>query len=282
MRVSVVTDSVADLPREIAQAHGVSIVPLTVIFGEEAFLDGVDLDSRGFFTKLRGSAVMPSTSQPSPADFIQVYEDLLKTHDHIVSAHASCKLSGTYQSACIARDALGSSAIDVIDTSQVTMCEGLAVLEAARAAQCGAGPREVCEVVSRVAGSVRLLFTVDTLEFLERNGRIGKAASLVGTLLAIKPIIHLEDGEVAPADKVLGSRRVLPRVIELMDKAIGGSQAICASVVHADAREKADEWKSEIEKRFECRELILAEVGPVVGTHAGPGSVGVVWRPCTA
>ncbi len=282
MRVSVVTDSMADLPRQIAHEHGISIVPLTVIFGEETFLDGVDLDSRGFFAKLRGSAVMPSTSQPSPADFIRVYDELLKTYEHVVSVHASSKLSGTYQSACIARDTLGSGAISVIDTSQVTMCEGFAVLEAARAAQGGAGPEEVRGVASRVADSVQLLFTVDTLEFLERNGRIGKAASLLGTLLSIRPIIHLEDGEVAPADKVLGSRRVLPRVIELMDKSIGGAQAIRAAVVHADAQEKADEWKGEIEKRFKCREIIFAEVGPVVGTHAGPGAVGVVWHPCTA
>ncbi len=280
MRVAVVTDSMADLPREMAEEHGVSIVPLTVIFGEETFLDGVDMNSHAFFTRLKTSSVMPSTSQPSPADFIQVYDNLLKTHDHIVSVHASHKLSGTYQSACIARDTLESRAIDVVDSKQVTMCEGLAVLDAARAAQRGASREEVCEAVSRVAGSVQLLFTVDTLEFLERNGRIGKAASLLGTLLSIKPIIHLEDGEVAPVDKVLGARRLLPRAIELMDKAIGGSRAICAAVLHADAQEKAEEWKGEIEKKFKCEELIVAEVGPVVGTHAGPGAVGVAWHPC--
>lgn len=279
MRVAVVTDSMADLPKETADEHGVSIVPLTVIFGEETFLDGVDMNSHDFFARLKTSSVMPSTSQPSPADFIQVYDDLLGKYDHIVSVHASHKLSGTYQSACIARDTMESRAIDVIDSKQVTMCEGFAVLEAARTAQRGASRQEVCEAVLRVTGSVQLLFTVDTLEFLERNGRIGKAASLLGTLLSIKPIIHLEDGEVAPADRVLGARRLLPRVMELMTEAIG-SRAICAAVLHTDAHEKAEEWKREIDKGFECRELIVKEVGPVVGTHAGPGAVGVAWYPC--
>jgi len=193
--------------------------------------------------------------------------------------HASHKLSGTYQSACIARDTLESRSIDVIDSRQVTMCEGFAVLEAARAAQRGASREEVCEAALRVAGCVRLLFTVDTLEFLERNGRIGKAASLLGTLLSIKPIIHLEDGEVAPRDKVLGARRLLPRVVELMNEAIG-SRAIRAAVLHTDAHEKAEEWRCEIEKAFKCSELIVNEVGPVVGTHAGPGAVGVAWHLC--
>ena len=279
MRVAVVTDSMADLPREMADEHGVSVVPLTVIFGEEAFLDGVEMNAHDFFARLKTSSVMPSTSQPSPADFIQVYDDLLGKYDHIVSVHASHKLSGTYQSACIARDTLESRSIDVIDSKQVTMCEGFAVLEAARAAQRGASPEEVCQAALRVAGSVQLLFTVDTLEFLERNGRIGKAASLLGTLLSVKPIIHLDDGEVAPRDRVLGARRLLPRVMELMNEAVG-SGAICAAVLHTDAHEKAEEWRREIEKEFKCRELIVNEVGPVVGTHAGPGAVGVAWHLC--
>ncbi len=279
MRIAVVTDSMADLPREMADELGVSIVPLTVIFGEEAFLDGVEMNAHDFFARLKTSSVMPSTSQPSPADFIQVYDDLLGKYDHIVSVHASHRLSGTYQSACIARDTLESRSIDVIDSKQVTMCEGFAVLEAARAAQRGASREEVCEAALRVAGCVRLLFTVDTLEFLERNGRIGKAASLLGTLLSIKPIIHLEDGEVAPRDKVLGARRLLPRVVELMNEAIG-SRAIRAAVLHTDAHEKAEEWRCEIEKAFKCSELIVNEVGPVVGTHAGPGAVGVAWHLC--
>ena len=279
MRIAVVTDSMADLPGETAREHGVSIVPLTVIFGEETFLDGIDMNSHDFFARLKTSSVMPSTSQPSPADFIQVYDNLLKTHDHIVSVHASHKLSGTYQSACIARDTLESDAIDVIDSKQVTMCEGFAVLEAARAAQSGGSREEVCQAALRVAGCVELLFTVDTLEFLARNGRIGKAASLLGTLLSVKPIIHLEDGEVAPRDKVLGARRLLPRAMELMNEAIG-SRAIRAAVLHTDAHEKAEEWKREIEGRFTCKVLIVNEVGPVVGTHAGPGAVGVAWYPC--
>ena len=168
---------------------------------------------------------------------------------------------------------------DLHDEVNQSLTGVLLRLEAARAAQRGASREEVCEAALRVAGCVRLLFTVDTLEFLERNGRIGKAASLLGTLLSIKPIIHLEDGEVAPRDKVLGARRLLPRVVELMNEAIG-SRAIRAAVLHTDAHEKAEEWRCEVEKAFKCSELIVNEVGPVVGTHAGPGAVGVAWHLC--
>lgn len=278
MKIAIVTDSVADLPSALCAELGIAVVPLSVIFGDEVLKDGVDITSSQFFARLKSSSVMPSTSQPSPADFMEVYKGLELTHDHVFSIHVSSHLSGTYQSACIARDTMQATSIEVIDTGQATMCEGLIVLAAARAAARGAGVEEIRQRIKAVAGSVRMLFGVSTLEFLARNGRIGRAASLVGALLSVKPILHVEDGIVAPYDKVLGERKILGRTIQIMHREVG-QEPITAAIVHADSEDKAQEWKREITSNFNCSELTLCEVGPVVGTHAGPGAVGVTWHP---
>jgi DegV family protein with EDD domain len=204
---------------------------------------------------------------------------LLEEYDYIFSVHASSKLSGTFQSACIARDTLEKESIEVIDTCQVTMCQGFVALAAARAALGGAGPDEARNTINEAMDSARLLFTVDTLEFLAKHGRIGKAASMLGTMMSVKPIARIIDGEVTPVAKTYGRRSVLSRVLNLMNQEIGPGQAIHASIVHADSAGRAAEWSERIESEFNCREMIITECGPVVGTHAGPGAIGVAWLP---
>ncbi|MEA4882380.1 MAG: DegV family protein [Clostridia bacterium] len=278
--MAVVTDSVADLPASLYRENGITVVPLSVIFGDEIFHDQIDITSEQFFSRLRTAKTMPSTSQPSPAEFIEVYDRLIREYDYVFSVHASAKLSGTFQSATIARDTLESGKIEVIDTANASAAEGFAALAGARAVKAGLDPARVREAIHSSIASTRILFTVDTLEFLQRNGRIGKASSLLGTLLAIKPIISVADGVVTPVEKVRGSGRVLPRVLELMEESMGGApQPIRVAVLHADAEERAAQWSEGIRLRFECAELFTAQIGPVVGTHAGPGTLGVVWRP---
>lgn len=280
MRIAIVTDSMADLPADLAEENRIHVVPLYVIFGEESFLDGVNITSREFFRRLKTSSTVPSTSQPSPASFISFYDRLLEEYDHIFSIHASSKLSGTFQSACIARDTLEKESVEVIDTYQVTMCQGFVALAAARAVLEGAGPQRARDVIHEAMDSARLLFTVDTLEYLARHGRIGKAASMLGTMMSVKPIARIIDGEVTPVAKAYGRRVVLSRVLSLMNKEIGPGQAIHASIVHADSADRAVEWSETIKSEFNCREMIITECGPVVGTHAGPGAIGVAWLPC--
>lgn len=256
------------------------MVPLHVIFGEKSFLDGVDLSSRESFARLKVSDAAPSTSQPSPASFISLYDRLLREYDYIFSIHASSKLSGTFQSACIARDTLERGSIEVIDTHQATMCQGFVALAAARAVTAGAGPDGARDAIYQGINSARLLFTVDTLEHLARHGRIGKAASMLGTMMSVKPIVSIIDGEVTPVAKAYGRRSILPRVIEFMGEKIGPAQPIHAAIIDADSADRADEWRVKIESLFSCREIIMTECGPVVGTHAGPGAIGVAWLPC--
>jgi DegV family protein with EDD domain len=277
LKIAIVTDSVADVPESLRKELGITVVPLSIIFGDETFIDGVDLDIYSFYTKLKASKVMPSTSQPSPADFMKVYTGLLDENDYVFSIHASSALSGTYQSAVLAKETLAADNVEVIDSRQATMCEGFVAVEAARAAARGAGTDAVRRRIEQTMASVRLLFVVDTLEYLAKNGRIGRAASLVGALLSVKPILSIEDGVVAPFEKVIGARKAFHRVIQSMKEQVG-SERVSAAVLHCNAPYKAEEWKREVEANFDCAELIVADVGAVVGAHVGPGAAGIVWH----
>ncbi len=278
LKIAIVTDSVGDVPGAVARELNITVVPLSVIFGEESFLDGVDIDSASFYEKLKTSSVMPSTSQPTPAAFMDVYRELLNTYDYIFSIHASSELSGTYQSAVLARDEVAPEKIEVVDSRAATACQALIVIEAARRA---AGPDAdivaVRQRIQEVMASTRLLFVVGTLEYLHKNGRIGKAASVLGTLLSIKPLLTIEDGVVAPYEKVLGSRKALKRVMQLVEEEVGQAP-ISVMVAHCAAPDKASEFVEAVKANLNCVEIRVIEVGPVVGAHAGPGAAGIGWH----
>ena len=278
MSIAVVTDSAADLPSSIRKIHEVNVVPIRVLFGEDQFRDHLDLTPDEFYRKLRTSKVLPTTSQPSPADFIQLYRELLGQYERIISLHISSKLSGTYQSACLARDAVAPDRIDVIDTKSGSMGQGLITIEAACAAASGLGYEGVLGAVKNAMEATRLVFTVDSLDHLKRSGRIGKAASLLGTLLSIKPILTLGDGELTPMAKVRGSKRILPCVIECMKENVQGT-AIRVAVFHTNAHERACQWLDKIKSTFACKEAYLVQCGAVIGVHVGPSGVGVAWIP---
>ncbi|HQD80382.1 MAG TPA: DegV family protein [Bacillota bacterium] len=278
MKIAVVTDSASDLPNEVREAGQIHVVPIRVLFGEDQFRDQVDITPEQFFDKLNTSGVLPSTSQPSPADFINLYEILLKKHDAVISLHISEKLSGTYQSACIARDAVSPNRIEVIDTRAASMAQGFIAMEALQAAAAGSSREHVLHAVQKAMDTTRLAFTVDSLEHLMRNGRIGKAASMFGSLLSVKPIIALEDGELTPMAKVRGSKRVLECVMECIRKDVGNG-AIKVAVIHTNTHDRAREWFTAVQGAFVCKEAYLVQCGAVIGTHVGPTGLGVAWMP---
>ncbi|MCR4425168.1 MAG: DegV family protein [Firmicutes bacterium] len=278
-RIAIVTDSTADLPTSMYRERDIVVVPLTVHFGEETYTDQVDLTSKQFFEKLQKSPIMPRTSQPSPADFIAVYERLLGSYDHIFSLHISSKLSGTYQSAKIAAETLKSPAIEVVDTMTVSLCTGLVTLAAADARDVHNDPEEVRRAVRHVMDTFGLLFTVGTLLYLEKNGRIGKAAALLGGLLSIRPILSMSEGELTAVERVRGQGRVLPRVLEIMESRVDRSHPVDVAVLHAVDPQRGEEWMEAVRERFTCRRIFLTECGPVVGTHSGPGALAVGWYP---
>lgn len=280
MAVHVVTDSTADLTPELIKEFGVTapvhIVPLTVHFGEQEYRDGVDLTAAEFYRKLRESSQMPRTSQPSPAAFIDVYAQISRPGDAILSFHISSKLSGTYQSALLAARQFDDRRIEVIDTRSASLGVGLIALRAAQLTEQGAELDEILVACREMINHNRVLFLVDTLEYLHKNGRIGKAQAFVGGLLNVKPILTLEDGVVAPLDKVRGKAKARARLLERLLETTAAERVVVGAVVHAQAPEDAASLAEAVAAQFPASRIVTGQLGPTVGTHVGPGTLGVV------
>jgi DegV family protein with EDD domain len=271
-RVAIVSDSTADLPPALAGARSITIVPLTLNFDGQALLDGVDITPSEFYRRLPNATSHPTTSQPSPGQFAEVYKALLADHDAIVSIHISEKLSGTFESAQQAADMTDPTRVHVVDSQVVSMSLGLVTLGAATLAAGGAEAEAIVSKVNSMRGQVETYFSVATLEFLRRGGRIGRASALLGSVLQVKPVLCIRDGLVTPLERVRTFERALSRVVELA-RAVDRGQGICAIVGHAGAEADAERVARELEPIAET--LMIQPLGPVVGAHAGPGVVGV-------
>jgi DegV family protein with EDD domain len=274
--VKIVTDSTADLPKELAAQHGIHVVPLTIFFGEEAYKDGIDLTPETFLEKLKAAKDLPTTSQPSPGDFAQVYKNLTEDGSEVVSIHLSSALSGTYQSAVMGKDMVEGASIFVIDTKSATIGVGIMVLEAAKMAVTGASGAEVAEHVQRLVSQSSLHLAVDTLEYLQKGGRIGRAQGLLGSLLNIKPILYLVDGVVTPAEKVRGFNKALARMAELVLAQIMPEDKVIYGVAHIASPQGAEIVMQKVRERYPNAEFLVYDGGPVIGAHVGPGTVGLI------
>ena len=282
--VRVVTDSTSDLPAELARAHGIQIVPLLVLFGDRVYHDGVDLKPRDFYEQLEKNPVHPRSNPPPRADFLETYRALAAQKD-LISIHLSEKLSQTVVHARAAaaegmpafQQARGQGEevlLRVVDSESVSLGLGMLALFAARMARRGLEPDLIVERLEGMRRRIHVLFAVNTLDYLARGGRIGKAQAFFGNLLGIKPILGVVDGEVAAVDKVRGGRAAQPRLVELLAKRVDPARPVVVSIAHAKAPVWADRLRGLMARTFRFSELIVAEMGPVVGTHAGPGTVG--------
>jgi DegV family protein with EDD domain len=270
--VAIVTDSTADLPAALAAARSVTLVPLTLNLDGESLLDGVDITAAQFYRRLPGAKTHPTTSQPSPGQFAQTYTALLKNHDSIVSIHISEKLSGTVASARQAADMTDPKRVRVIDSEVASMSLGLLTLVASTMAERGANAEAIAAKVIAMRPHVQTYFSVATLEFLRRGGRIGRANALLGSVLQVKPVLCIRDGLVTPLERVRTFERALNRVVELTTE-LNRGQGVCIIVGHADAEADAERIARELESIADT--LMIQPLGPVVGAHAGPGVVGV-------
>ncbi|HYF77074.1 MAG TPA: DegV family protein [Symbiobacteriaceae bacterium] len=276
MGVRIVTDSTADLPESIRQELGIFMVPLTVHFGPESYMDTVEMGVDAFWEKLRTSSHHPKTAQPSPGDFLKVYQEAAKDGDEIVSIHISSKLSGTMSSAQIAAQMMPEAKITHVDTRSATWGLGMMAIEAARMAKAGRSAAAIVSAVEAIADRMHIFFTLDTLEFLQKNGRIGRAQALLGGLLGIKPILQVDrEGLVAPADKVRGKSKIIPRSMELMQERVPAGRKIKITFVHCKAPEEAAQWVEAVRSLYTIDEYWIGDLGPVVATNVGPGTVGV-------
>ncbi len=276
-KVAVVTDSTASLTQAMGQEYGLHVVPVYVTFGTQTYRDGIDLDAAAFYHLLRDSTRLPTTAQPTPADFVQAYTTLAKQAEAIVSIHISPLMSATLESARIASQQLPGVPIHVIDSRSVSMGLGLLPITAARAAAAGQTAAEVVRLVESLIPKTNLIFTVETLEYLQKGGRIGGATAFLGAVLDVKPVLYMKDGRVEPLERQRTRKRAVRRLLELMAEQVGSSAAVHAAVLHCAAAEEARDLAREVTARFRCAELLTVEAGPIIGTHAGPGTVGLAF-----
>lgn len=281
MSVKLVTDSSCDLPRELAQEWAITVIPCYINFGDETFRDVLDLSPDEFYTRLVSSPNLPTTSQPTVHDFLQAYGDLSGQGHDVVSIHLSTKFSGTLNSAIQAKNALDSDqqadkdtprSIEIIDSRMTSMGLGLVVLAAARMVKDGASSSQVVEGIHRSLSQTHCYFLLDTLEYLQKGGRIGKASAFLGSLLSIKPILMIRDGEAHPVERVRTRERGLRRLVETIK---GLSPITEASILYTTTLDEAESLRDRLSDLLPAQEFIMARFGPVVGTYLGPGALGV-------
>jgi DegV family protein with EDD domain len=273
---AIVVDSTADFTAGAASFANWRVVPLYVRFGDESLRDYVDLSPEEFYARLRTATTLPTTSQPTPGDFLAVYESLA-SFERVYSLHLSATFSGTVESARAAAAEIGER-VRVVDTASVSSAVALLALAVQHRLERGTTDDEIDELVERFRAGSRILFTTETLEYLARGGRIGRGAAFAGQLLNVKPVLAIRAGEVEPVKRVRGSRRALAEIVELFASETDDADSLVVAVAHADAPERAVELERLArERRPGARVEIVTELGAVVGTHAGPGTVGFFW-----
>jgi DegV family protein with EDD domain len=274
---AIVLDSTADFPD--AQQHHPNwrVVPLYVNFGTESFRDGIDLTAAEFYEKLRTSPDLPTTSQPTPGDFLAVYEELAG-YERILSIHLAANLSGTFQSAGTAAAQLGDGRVRTIDSETASVATTMLALAIQRRLDRGTTDEEIDELVERYLHEHGLLFTVDTLEFLARGGRIGRAKAFAGQLMNVKPILTISQGEVLPVKRVRGNRKAVQEFVEALDSHTRDEPGLRIGIAHAEAPERVVELEKMVRDRRPHAEIEMeSALGAVIGAHAGPGTVGFFW-----
>jgi len=274
--IKFVTDSTAYLPEETVHKHDIRVVPLYVHFGETAFREGVDLSNGEFFDRLKAAPVLPTTSQPSAGEFREVFQELAGQGHEIVTLTISSKLSGTWNSAMAAKEMLPNVGISVVDSLSTSVGLQLMLEDALSAAAQGATRPEIEDLIEQIKSKIKVLFVVDTLEYLAKGGRIGNAKAFLGTLLKVKPILVLQEGVIEPCEQVRSKRKALLRMLDLVEEHLG-NQAPQARVAITNAlvSEEAQSLAQELAERLSCSEPLIADIGPVIGTHTGPGVIGV-------
>ncbi len=275
---AVVLDSTADFPEAPTRFANFRVVPLYVRFGDESYKDYVDIDPTQFYARLQSSAVLPTTSQPTPADFLEVYEELAPHYERILSLQISSTLSGTYGSAETAASLLGGDAVRVIDSRTVSASLAMLALGVQRRLERGTTDEEIDAFVAEYDRKHRLLFTVNTLEYLAKGGRIGKAAAFAGNLLNVKPILTLRDGEVVPLKRVRGNQKAFEEFRSSFEGSSSDTPALKVGIAHAAAPERLEALRGLVERVRPHAEIEIAtQLGAVLGTHAGPGTIGFFW-----
>ena len=273
--IRIITDSTCEAPPEILRHPAVTVLPLSVVFGQEALRDGIDITREQFWRRLPASNPLPTTSQASPSDFLGPFQELTEAGHEVIAIVISSKLSGTHSSAIVAYESNPGWPVEVIDSKSVSVGLGLLVQEALRMVEAGATRAEIVARILALREQVQIVFVLETLEYLQRGGRIGKAQAFVGTLLKFKPLLGIVDGEVEPLARVRSRAKALDAAQEwLAQKVAARGAGVAMALTHALAPEETWALGARMSKTFETADFYVAELGPVLGVHVGPGTVG--------
>lgn len=274
---AVVTDSTACIPDEALNGLDIPVIPLWLIWEDERYRDGVDITPEAFYQRLQERDTIPTTSQPSVGEFVDFYQRVAEENqtDTIVGAFISSKISGTVASAQAAAAQVPELDVTVIDSFSTSMGLGFMALAAAREAEAGASAEDLVAVANEVRQRLTVLFTVDTLEYLHKGGRIGGAKRFLGTMLNIKPLLHLNEGCVEPMCQIRTKQRALTEMLDRAQERLDGETMAEVAIIDVDCRQESDMVAEEVRRRFQVSTVYRAPVSPVIGTHAGPGTVGI-------
>ncbi len=278
-KIAIVTDSTAYIPADLVQKHNITVTPQILIWGEETYRDGVDIQPDEFYARLKTAKVMPTTSQVSPATMQATFEGLIEKGYDVLGIFIAAKLSGTIQSAVQAIDTMGAAGqnVNIVDSNTTAMAMGFQVLTVARAIENGANMQDAVALAERARAHTGVYFAVDTLEFLHRGGRIGGAQRFLGTALNMKPVLAVVDGHVEAVERIRTKGKALERVLELVMEQTKGKTPVRLATLHAAAEAEARTLLDKASQELNATESIMSTVSPVVGTHAGPGTVGLAY-----
>lgn len=278
-KFAIVTDSTAYLPAELTKKYNITVAPQVLIWGEETFRDGVDIQPDEFYSRLKTAKVMPSTSQVSPATMQSIFQGLVDQGMDVLGIFISSKLSGTLQSAIQAKNMMESAGekVTLVDSQATAMALGFQALAAARAMEAGSSLRECAAFTENAHERTGVFFAVDTLEFLHRGGRIGGAQRFIGSALNLKPILALKEGKVEGVDRIRTKSKAHDRILELVSEQVKGKSNIRLATLHANAADDAKKLLERAAAELSPVETVFTELSPVVGTHAGPGTVGLAF-----
>lgn len=277
MRIAVVTDSTAYIPDELIEDYNINIIPLSVIFGNESYREGIDISSAQFYQKIKESKNLPSTSQPPIGEFVKLYEELAENYDAVISIHLSSKFSGTYQGAVSAGNMVEGIDVYAYDTELSTMPQGFYAIEAAEMARQSKSPEKIIARLDEIKKTVRTYFMVDDLQHLVRGGRLSGAQAFVGSLLSIKPVLHIVDGVILPFEKIRTRKRALRRISSMLEEDAKQGKVVKVVFIHANNEKAACQLQDDFTKKYPEVETVISYFGPVIGTHLGENAIGVAW-----
>lgn len=277
MRVAILSDSTAYIPKKLREKYNIYIIPLSVVFGTDAYREEFDITTEAFYEKVEQSEDLPTTSQPSVGTFTEMYTQLAKDYDAVISIHISSNLSGTSQAAESAKEMVDDLDVYIFDSKYSAMGQGFFAIKAAELAAEGKSPEAIMDYLEYMRGNIRAYFMVDSLHHLQRGGRIGGAEALVGSLLKVKPILHILDGTITAFEKIRTRKKALNRIVSMLEEDADKGNVERVVFIHGNDEHSALELEADFKQKYPEIETIISYFGPVVGTHLGEGALGIAW-----